>query len=265
MSGQLTSEAELLELRTRLQAGSWRHIVVLTGAGISVASGLPTYRGPGGLWTRPDIKEVPDAAMFAREPSRLWSLFGSLRGQARSAFPNAAHLALASWEARLAEVQSFTVLTQNVDGLHIRAGSRNVVELHGSLLRTRCGNPNCTLSPFEDSSEPQQAPACGKCGQPLRPDIVLFDEPLPVDAEWAAKKALRDCDLFLSIGTSGTVAPAANFVRGAKYAGAWTLLVNLTPMQPRHPDFDVEVLGPAEQLLPVLLGDTPPTATKQAR
>jgi NAD-dependent deacetylase len=255
MSDLLTSDAELQELRTRLQAGSWRHVVILTGAGISVASGLPTYRGPGGLWTRPGMEEVPNAAMFAREPSRLWSLFGPLRGHARAANPNAAHLALAGWEARRPEGQSFTLLTQNVDGLHARAGSRNVVELHGSLLRTRCGSPDCTLSAFEDLSEHEQAPACGRCGQPLRPDITLFDEPLPVDAEWAAKKALRECDLFLAIGTSGTVAPAANFVRGARYAGAWTLLVNLTPMQPRHPDFDVEILGRAEHLLPVLLGE----------
>ena len=257
MSEPRTSEAELLELRARLQAGSWRHVVVLTGAGISVASGLPTYRGPGGLWTRPGMEEVPDADMFARDPSRLWSLFGTLRGHLRTAQPNAAHLALADWEARLTQGQSFTLLTQNVDRLHTRAGSRNVVELHGSLLHTRCGNPGCTLSAFEDLAEHVQAPPCGQCGQPLRPDVTLFGEPLPVDAEWAAKKALRDCDLFLAIGTSGSVAPAANFVRGAKYAGAWTLLVNLTPMRPRHPDFDVEILGPAEQLLPLLLGDKP--------
>ncbi len=255
MTDLLTSEAELLELRARLQGGAWRHVVVLTGAGISLASGLPTYRGPGGLWTRPGMEEVPDAAMFAREPSRLWSLFGPLRGQVQAARPNAAHLALASWEARHAEGQSFTLLTQNVDGLHTRAGSRNVVELHGSLLRTRCGNPDCTLDAFEDLAGHEQAPACASCGGPLRPDITLFGEALPVDAEWAAKKALRDCDLFLAIGTSGTVAPASSFVRGAKYAGAWTLLVNLTPMQPRHPDFDLEVLGRAEHVLPMLLGD----------
>jgi NAD-dependent deacetylase len=254
MTDLLTSKAELQELRTRLHQGAWRHVVVLTGAGISVASGLPTYRGPGGLWTRPENAEVPDAALFARDPSRLWSLFSPLRGLVRAASPNAAHLALAEWEARRAGAGSFTLVTQNVDGLHSRAGSRNVVELHGSLLRTRCGNPDCALSPFEDTAEPTQAPACERCGQPLRPDITLFDEPLPVDAEWAAKKALRDCDLFLAIGTSGSVAPASNFVRGAKYAGAWTLLVNLTPMQPRHPDFDVEVLGRAEHLLPMLLG-----------
>jgi NAD-dependent deacetylase len=247
-----TSDAEVETLRARLQAGSWRHVVILTGAGISVASGLPTYRGPGGLWTRPGV-EVPDAELFAREPSKLWSLFGPMRGDIRAAAPNAAHLALAAWEARRPAGSTFTLLTQNVDGLHVRAGSRNVVELHGSLQRTRCSSPDCTLSPFEDLAGHEQAPMCERCGQPLRPDVTLFGEPLPVDAEWAAKKALRECELFLAIGTSGTVAPASNFVRGAKYAGAWTLLVNLTSMQPRHPDFDVEVLGPAERVLPLLL------------
>jgi NAD-dependent deacetylase len=255
MSVSLTSDAEVVKLRTQLQAVQWRHVVLLTGAGISVASGLPTYRGPGGLWTRMDAEEIPDAALLARDPSRVWSIFGPMREQVRAAAPNPAHLALARWEARCGQGQSFTLLTQNVDGLHMRAGSRKVVELHGSLLRTRCGNPRCTLPPFEDSAAHPQAPTCARCGQPLRPDITLFDEPLPVDAEWEAKRALRDCDLFIAIGTSGTVSPASNFVRGAKYAGARTLLVNLTPMQPRHPDFDVEVLGRAEHVLPLLLDE----------
>lgn len=253
MSSTLTIEAKLRECRDRLRTGRWRHIVVLTGAGVSVASGLPTYRGPGGLWTRPETDTVPDAAMLAEAPSRIWSHFGPLRRHLGTAQPNAAHLALASWEQRLGQGQTFTLLTQNVDGLHTRAGSRNVVELHGSLLRTRCGNPDCTLAPFEDTASHEQAPECARCHAPLRPDVTLFGEALSVDAEWAAKKALRDCNLFLAIGTSGAVTPAANYVRGAKYAGAWTLLVNLTPMQPRHPDFDVELLGPAEQLLPFLL------------
>jgi NAD-dependent deacetylase len=255
MSVPLTLDAEVVKLRAQLQAVQWRHVVVLTGAGISVASGLPTYRGPGGLWTRREQEELPDAALLARDPSRVWSLFGPLREQVRAATPNPAHLALARWETRRGEGQTFTLLTQNVDGLHTRAGSRKVVELHGSLLRTRCGNPRCTLPPFEDSAAHTQAPACARCGQPLRPDITLFDEPLPVDAEWEAKRALRDCDLFIAIGTSGTVSPASNFVRGAKYAGARTLLVNLTPMQPRHPDFDMEVLGRAEHVLPLLLDE----------
>lgn len=253
MSSMLTHEAELLEYRHRIRAGRWRHIVVLTGAGISVASGLPTYRGPGGLWTRPETGEVPDAALFAANPSRIWSLFSPLRRDLDAAHPNAAHLSLSSWEQRLGPEPTFTLLTQNVDGLHQRAGSRHVVELHGSLLRTRCGNPDCTLSAFADAALHERAPECTLCKAPLRPDLTLFGEPLPVDAEWAAKRALRDCDLFLAVGTSGTVAPASNFVRGAKYAGAWTLLVNLTPMQPRHPDFDTELLGPAERLLPLLL------------
>lgn len=255
MADSLTSDEALLRLRERLRATSWRHVVVLTGAGISAASGLPTYRGPGGLWNRPEAAELPDAAMVARDPSRVWSLLGPLRRHLQAAAPNAAHLALAEWQSRPAPGRAFTLVTQNVDGLHARAGSRDVVELHGSLLRTRCGNPACGLPPFEDSTERLQAPPCERCGQPLRPDITLFDEPLPVDAEWAAKKALRECDLFLAVGTSGTVAPASNFVRGAKYAGAWTLLLNLTPMQPRHPDFDQEVLGRAEELLPFLLGE----------
>lgn len=255
MPVSLTSDAEVVALRTQLQAVSWRHIVVLTGAGISVASGLPTYRGPGGLWTRPGMEEIPDAGMLAHDASRVWSLFGPLREQVRTAAPNAAHLALARWEGQRAEGRTFTLLTQNVDGLHSRAGSREVVELHGSLRRTRCTNTHCTLVPFEDSAAHTRAPACPTCGQPLRPDITLFDEPLPVDAEWKAKHALRACDLFLAVGTSGTVSPASNFVRGAKYAGARTLLVNLTPMQPPHPDFDVELLGRAEHILPLLLGE----------
>ncbi|MCY1022932.1 SIR2 family NAD-dependent protein deacylase [Pyxidicoccus sp. MSG2] len=255
MADSFTNDDELQRLRDRLRATAWRQVVVLTGAGISVASGLPTYRGPGGLWTLREAEEVPDAAMAAREPSRVWSLFGPMRKHLRAAAPNAAHLALAEWESRPVPGRTFTLVTQNVDGLHTLAGSRNVVELHGSLLRTRCGNPKCGLPPFEDLTERVQAEPCERCGQPLRPDITLFDEPLPVDAEWAAKKALRECDLFLAVGTSGTVSPASNFVRGAKYAGAWTLLLNLTPMQPRHPDFDVEVLGRAEVLLPFLLGE----------
>ncbi|PTL76211.1 Sir2 family NAD-dependent protein deacetylase [Vitiosangium sp. GDMCC 1.1324] len=255
MTALLTSDAELWELRAQLLTTPWRHIVVLTGAGISVASGLPTYRGPGGLWTQPGMEELPDAAMLTREPSRIWALLGSLRTHVRAASANPAHLALAAWEARCQEGQFFTLLTQNVDGLHRRAGSRNVIELHGNLLRTRCTNPACALPPFEDSAEYPQVPLCTACGAPLRLDITLFDEPLPVDAEWAAKKALRECELFLAVGTSGTVSPASNFVRSAKYAGAKTILVNLTPMQPRHPDFDIEVLGHAEHILPLLIGD----------
>jgi len=250
----VSPESRLEECRDRLRAGTWRNIVVLTGAGISVASGLPTYRGPGGLWTRPETEEVPDAETFANAPSRLWSLFGPLRRQLSEARPNAAHRALADWEARLSPEQSFTLLTQNVDGLHTRAGSRRVVELHGSLLHTRCGNPSCALPRYEDTSTPPRAPDCPRCKAPLRPDVVLFGEPLPVDAEHGAKRALRDCDLFLAVGTSGLVTPAANYVRGAKYAGAWTLMVNLTPMRPRHPDFDTELLGRAEHVLPRLLG-----------
>ena len=180
-------------------------MVVLTGAGVSVASGLRPYRGPGGLWT--DQPELAARMTAGAAPDDLWHLFGPLRGELARAEPNAAHRALAALEARV----PLTVITQNIDGLHQRAGSQSVVELHGALGRSRCVACDRVT---EDLVPHVTAPRC-ECGGALRPDVVLFEEPLPVDAEYAAKRALRDCDLFLAIGTSGTVSPASNFVRSA--------------------------------------------------
>ena len=140
-----------------------------------------------------------------------------------------------------------------MDGLHQRAGSDNVIELHGSILKTRCANPDCTLPPFMDTELHDNAvPICPICSGVLRPDIVLFGEQIPVHQSWQSKRALRDCDLFIAVGTSGTVSPASNFVRSAKYAGARTLYVNLEPMTRRNPEFMEEYLGSAEKLLPEL-------------
>jgi NAD-dependent deacetylase len=235
-----------------LSLADYQRIVVLTGAGISVASGLPTFRGPGGLWERPGASAVATAEMFASEPEKVWSLFGGMRRLALEAEPNAAHRALVALEASaLARGATFLVITQNVDRLHQRAGSKAVVEIHGSLFRTKCGNATCDLPPFDDlEPAPAAAQRCERCGAALRPDVVLFDEPIPAKPEWDAKRALRDCDLFIAVGTSGTVSPASNFVRAAAYAGARTILVNLQPMQPRHPDFHEEILGRAEEVLP---------------
>jgi NAD-dependent deacetylase len=173
----------------------------------------------------------------------------------RAAAPNAAHLALARAEARLRQDQRFLLVTQNVDGLHARAGSARVVELHGSVLRTRCPRDGCALEPYADV-EPHggPAPTCPHCRAILRPDVVLFGEPLPAEGEWEVKRALRDCDLFVAIGTSGTVSPAADYVRAAEYAGARTVLVNLEPMRPPNPYFLEQHLGRAEEILPKLLG-----------
>jgi NAD-dependent deacetylase len=123
------------------------------------------------------------------------------------------------------------------------------------LRRTRCTSAQCDLEPYDDDTEPTEVPPCPRCGAPLRPDIVLFEEPLPAEPDWLSKRALRDCDVFLAVGTSGTVSPASNFVRGAKYAGAYALYVNLEPLQDDSA-FDDALVGPAETILPELLGRT---------
>jgi NAD-dependent deacetylase len=232
-----------------------RRIVVLTGAGISVASGLRPYRGPGGLWTEnPELERLATAEATREDPRAPWRLFAGFRAQVGAARPNPAHLALAEFERRLAADAKLTIITQNVDGLHQRAGSREPIELHGSLQRSRCSSPACTLEPFVDDRSSDEPPPCPRCGAPLRPDVVAFDEPLPAKAEWDSKRALRECDLFLAIGTSGTVSPASNFVRSADYVGARTIYVNLEPLVDHDSAFHEQVIGRAEDVLARLLG-----------
>jgi NAD-dependent deacetylase len=235
-----------------LELWRYREIVVLTGAGVSAGSGLPTYRGPGGLWTQTDVAGHATAAAIAADPRKVWTYFAGLRRALAGAAPNAGHRALALAERGLQPHQRLTVITQNVDGLHHAAGSARVVELHGALRRSRC--TGCEYARDEDlAAVEMDCPACPSCGAPLRPDVVLFDEALPVRAEWESKTALRGCDLFLAAGTSGSVYPASNFVRSAEYAGARTIYVNLEPLEPPNPAFREAHLGRAEDLLPALL------------
>lgn len=237
-----------------LSIHKYRRIVVLTGAGISVASGLRPYRGPGGLWEEAGVADLATPQALTERPADVWRLFGPVRTQARAAQPNTGHLALASAQAALPTDAHFCLVTQNIDGLHQRAGSQNVVELHGSAFRTRCSRAACDLEPYaDDSPHTDEVPICPRCNAVLRPDVVMFEEVIPAHPEWIVKRALRDCDLFIAVGTSGTVSPASSFVRSAEFARARTVLVNLEPMQPRHPAFDEEYLGRAEELLPVLL------------
>jgi NAD-dependent deacetylase len=233
----------------------YRRIVVLTGAGISAGSGLRTYRGPGGVWEEHDVECLGHVAALADRPADVWKLFGGMRESVMAARPNQAHDALARWEAELAADQEFLLVTQNVDGLHQTAGSRNVCEIHGNVRYSKCSNPNCTLPPFRDEeSHASVLPSCRLCGSVLRPDVVLFGEELPALPSWTVKRALRDCDLFLAIGTSGSVAPASGYVRGAEYAGARTIYINLEPMRPPNPAFQEHYIGRAETVLPQLLG-----------
>ena len=171
---------------------------------------------------------------------------GPLRQAVRQAQPNAAHYAL----ARLQQESSCTVslVTQNVDGLHPKAGFENSIELHGSLLRSRCSH--CDLPPFEDPEG--EARPCPACGHLLRPDIVLFGERIPEPADLAAFGAVLQCDLFVAIGTSGSVAPASTLVRRADSYGVPTYLLHLEPLVPPNPAFHHEILGRAEEILPHL-------------
>ncbi|HEX6364462.1 MAG TPA: Sir2 family NAD-dependent protein deacetylase, partial [Albitalea sp.] len=236
----------------RLHLADYRHIVVLTGAGVSVASGLRPYRGPGGVWQEHDVERCGHVDALSTHPESVWQLFGALRTQLRDARPNAAHAALARLQGAVSRTQSFLLVTQNIDGLHQRAGSRYVGELHGSITRTRCSRESCKHPvALDDEPHAGAAPRCPSCGSPLRPDIVLFGEPVDAATLWRARRALREVELFLAIGTSGLVSPAADFVRSAHYAGARTVYVNVDP-QAMAAHFSDAAIGKAEDVLPDL-------------
>lgn len=242
-------------MAARIDLTRFRQIVVLTGAGISAASGLRTYRGKDGLWNEMNPESFSTLDGLAADPLRVWRFYSDVREAVLQAQPNAAHLALARAHEHLAPGASLTVVTQNVDSLHTRAGSPDVIELHGNALWTQCSNPTCSLAPYRDEQAHREAvPLCPVCGSHLRPHVTFFGEALPVEAAWRSKRLLRDCDLFLAIGTSGTVTPAADFVRNADYAGARTVYVNLEPLGGQNRYFRETVLGPAEAVLPELFG-----------
>ncbi len=197
---------------------TYKNIVVLTGAGISHAAGLATYRGPDGLWNDPKQMELAELAALETRRGEVTDMFWSFREQTRTARPTRAHVALAAFEAQC--TGKFLIVTQNIDGLHQRAGSQRVVEYHGNLAHWRC-----EICGREDDPPAGVVPTCD--GQAMRPDIIFFGEAIPVAAEREVKTELRECDLFVAIGTSGTVWPAASFVRSADSAGARTILLNL--------------------------------------
>ena len=222
---------------------------MLTGAGISVASGLETYRGNDSK--KNNIEQLAHIDRFQDNPLAVWEVFNSLREKSIAAKPNKIHRLLADIESKIQG--EFTIITQNVDRLHHRGGSNNVVELHGRIDITCCSNSECKLQPyFDDKVYLAEAPICPLCNSPLRPSVTLFGEFVPLDCEWQAKKALRNCDLFVAIGTSGTVFPAVNYVRSAEYVGARTIFVNLEPIDPPNPYFKEEYIGKAENILPKL-------------
>jgi NAD-dependent deacetylase len=194
---------DLGDLRERLDAA--RSVTVLTGSGISAESGLPTFRGVGGLWRTHRVEELASPQGFARDPRLVWTWYNERRSAHASVEPSPAHVALAEIEQR---VPDFTLATQNVDSLHVRAGSRNVLELHGSLREAKCTHCDARR-PLDDVLAMGDAFA-HECGGMWRPDIVWFGEALPAGVLAAAFDAARRADLMLVVGTSGIVHPAAS-------------------------------------------------------
>ena len=227
-----------------------RRVVALTGSGISAESGVPTFReAQTGLWSNLDPQDLATPEAFARDPRLVCEWYEWRRALVTTAAPNPGHRALARLEHR---VLDFTLVTQNVDGLHARAGSRNVIELHGNILRSTCSLEGEVAEPEEhDDSVP---PRCPRCGAFLRPDVVWFGEMLPRGAIEAASEAARGCDLFFSIGTSSLVYPAAALPYEALENGA--ALVEINPSETtltRHARFVLQ--GRAGEVLPHLLGE----------
>jgi NAD-dependent deacetylase len=225
-----------------------QNVVVLTGSGVSAESGVPTFReAQTGLWERYDPQQLATPQAFDRDPRLVWEWYEWRRKLVSEAGPNPGHLALAELERRS---PSFTLITQNVDGFHGRAGSREVIELHGNLLRSKCSREGVLAEPEEHDED--VPPRCPRCGANLRPDVVWFGEMLPPAALDAASRVTGSCDLFLSIGTSSLVYPAAALPYEALENGA--TLVEINPNEtPLTPHADYSLRGAAGHVLPDLL------------
>nr|BCX01912.1 MAG: NAD-dependent protein deacylase [Bacteroidota bacterium] len=210
-----------------------RRLAVLTGAGVSAESGVPTFRSPEGLWSRFRPEELARVEAFLRNPDLVWAWYAHRRQIIRQVQPNAAHRILAALEDRYPD---FTLITQNVDNLHRRAGSRNLIELHGNLERNYC--IACARPWQEEDDEPQAVPRCPDCGGLVRPDVVWFGEPLPQEAWSRAEAAARRAEVFLVVGTSAVVYPAAWLPEIALESGAYVVEINPeeTPLSGRVHD-----------------------------
>jgi NAD-dependent deacetylase len=232
-------------VRTWLQQA--KSIAVLTGAGVSAESGVPTFRGNNGLWKQRRPEDLATPSAFALNPKLVWQWYDWRRSVLAEAKPNPGHYALADLEKRVAD---FTLITQNVDGLHELAGSRNVLRLHGSIWRVRC--LACRHERFDRRSPLPEIPPKCECGGTLRPAVVWFGEALPPDVWQAAESAARSAELFLVIGTSALVYPAAGLAQIAKSSGARVVEINIAETQ-LSDQIDQFLQGPSGELLPQLI------------
>jgi NAD-dependent deacetylase len=223
-------------------------VAALTGAGVSQESGLRTFRdAQSGLWAqyRPEDLATPEA--FHRDPKLVWDWYAWRREAIKSARPNPGHVALAAMEKK---IPAFTLITQNVDGLHRMAGSANILELHGNITRVRCSECGIFAEIWGDDSE--SVPRCASCNGMLRPDVVWFGESLPPDELQKAVNATRECQVFFSIGTSGVVQPAASLAHAARSNGAVVIEINADPT-PLTSNVDFAFQGKSGEVLPELV------------
>ena len=239
------TDAGLARLQKKLQQG--QQVVALTGAGISAASGAPTFRGQDGLWRQYRAVDLATPQAFQRDPQKVWEFYHWRRRLLQPLQPNPAHLALAELEARLPR---FTLITQNIDGLHALAGSARLIELHGNIWHLRC--TGCHRVHEDRRLDLAPLPTCEVCGALLRPHVVWFGEPLDPQVLEAAVTAVRSGEIMLVIGTSGLVQPAASLGSLAKQQGAWVAEINLETT-PQSDLYDLSLQGRAEELVPQLL------------
>ncbi len=239
----ITFPAELLSLLRG--ASDW---AVLTGAGVSQESGLRTFRdAQTGLWAQYKPEDLASPEAFRRDPRLVWDWYAWRREAVKGVRPNRGHYALVEVEKR---VPKFTLITQNVDGLHRMAGNQNVLELHGNIQRVRCADCYTFAESWDEESD--SVPRCRKCGGLLRPDVVWFGEALPRDQLEAALEAARACDVFFSIGTSGVVQPAASLAFAAHNRGVAVIEINAEPT-PLTPKADYGLRGKSGEILPELV------------
>src|ERR1022692_4489086 len=239
----MTIPDQLTELLTTAQ-----RVTVLTGAGVSAESGVPTFRdAQTGLWSKFKPEELATPRAFRRNPRLVWEWYAWRRTLVAAARPNPAHLALVEMEKLLPQ---FHLITQNVDGLHQRAGSRNVIELHGNITRTKCFNEDKVVSSWPETGD--IPPKCPNCGGLLRPDVVWFEEAMPEEETSRAFARSAGCEIFLSVGTSTVVHPAATLPFHALENGAMVVEINpdATPLTEKA---DYVLTGAAGVVLPELL------------
>ena len=224
------------------------HAVALTGAGISVDSGLPDFRGSGGLWSKYDPAEYATIEAFMADPEKVWQMLAELRKECAAAHPNPAHEGLAELEL----MDHLTaIVTQNVDGLHQRAGSSTVIEFHGSGNVLSC--IECFREyPTSEISLDHLPPLC-LCGGVLKPNIVLYGETIPLQVAGMAQAAAEQCDLMFVIGTSAEVAPASGLPHTAKSVGAKVIEINIEPTILTASVADISLQGPASEIIPAIV------------